>query len=75
MISFPYFTYFPLPIELDLTVFLGLPPAALGQDTSIDTEVDGEEDKEDEDEDGGDADDDDLNCAQECPASEKYATN
>ena len=39
-------------------------PAALGQDTSIDTEVDGEEDKEDEEDDGGDTDDDDLNCCQ-----------
>ena len=68
LICFPYFTYFPLSIQLDLTVFLGLPPAALGQDTSIDTDVDGEEDKEDEEEDSGDADDDDLKCAQECPA-------
>ena len=39
-------------------------PAALGKDTSIDTEVDGEEDKEDEEDDGGDTDDDDLNCRQ-----------
>ena len=38
-------------------------PTTLGQDTSIDTEVDGEEDKEDEDKDCGDTDDDDFNIS------------
>ena len=38
-------------------------PTTLGQDTSIDTEVDGEEDKENEDKDGGDTDDDDFNIS------------
>ena len=37
-------------------------PAALGQDTAIDTEVDDEENKEDEEDDRGDTDDDDLSC-------------
>ena len=55
-----YLNYFLINISAIL-------PAALGKDTSKDTEVDGEEDKEEEEEDSGDADDDDLKCAKECP--------
>ena len=42
-------------------------PAAVRQDTAIDTKIDDEEDQQDEEDHCGDANDDDLSCGQESP--------